>query len=140
MAATAVRWTALLESRTGQSGTHQVLLFILAGLTTGAILTFLLVLSTPPSQAAPLAAPLIFNVNSPADVSDANPGNGVCETALGNGVCTLRAAIEEANRHPSADTIVLQPNTTYLLTRADTQVPNPRALLIITESVTILGA
>lgn len=29
--------------------------------------------------------------------ADANPGDGVCETATGNTVCTLRAAIEESN-------------------------------------------
>jgi hypothetical protein len=33
-----------------------------------------------------------------SDVVDANPGDGECETAHGNGVCTLRAAIMEANR------------------------------------------
>jgi CSLREA domain-containing protein len=38
-----------------------------------------------------------FNVTSTADVADANPGNFVCETGTGNGVCTLRAAVMEAN-------------------------------------------
>ena len=38
----------------------------------------------------------VFTVNSPADVDDANHGDGICETATGNGVCTLRAAIEES--------------------------------------------
>lgn len=33
---------------------------------------------------------------------DADPGDGVCETAAGNNVCTLRAAIEEANAYSSA--------------------------------------
>jgi CSLREA domain-containing protein len=58
-----------------------------------------------------------FTVNSPADppTGDANPGNGVCETAAGNGVCTLRAAIQEANALAGADQIILPPNT-YLLT------------------------
>jgi CSLREA domain-containing protein len=62
-----------------------------------------------PAQAA------TFTVNSPLDVSDANPGNGVCETATGNGICTLRAAIQETNALPGADTIVLPPNS-YVLT------------------------
>jgi CSLREA domain-containing protein len=62
-----------------------------------------------------------FTVNSPADVPDVKPGDGICETAPGNGVCTLRAAIQEANMIPGPDTIVLQPNTTYTLTRAGTQ-------------------
>ena len=58
----------------------------------------------------------VFTVNSPFDVSDANPGDGVCETAPGNGVCTLRAAIEETNFVVGDDTIILPPNT-YLLTQ-----------------------
>jgi CSLREA domain-containing protein len=39
--------------------------------------------------------PASFTVNSNADASDAAPGDGVCATA--GSVCTLRAAIEEAN-------------------------------------------
>ena len=35
-----------------------------------------------------------FYVNSTTDEVDSNPGNGVCATA--GGVCTLRAAIQEA--------------------------------------------
>lgn len=38
-----------------------------------------------------------FTVNSSADTSDANPGNGVC--ADSSGQCTLRAAMEEAEAH-----------------------------------------
>ncbi|MGH9172881.1 MAG: CSLREA domain-containing protein, partial [Vicinamibacterales bacterium] len=36
-----------------------------------------------------------YDVNSTADTSDATPGDDVCLTA--GSVCTLRAAIEEAN-------------------------------------------
>jgi CSLREA domain-containing protein len=43
------------------------------------------------------ACPLEFGVNSTDDTSDANPGDGVCETVMGNSVCTLRAAIQEVN-------------------------------------------
>ena len=57
----------------------------------------------------------VFTVNSSFDVSDVNPGNGVCEAAAGNNTCTLRAAIEEANALPGADQIILPPNT-YVLT------------------------
>ena len=38
-----------------------------------------------------------LTVNNTGDGADVTPGNGVCETALGNGICTLRAAIQEAN-------------------------------------------
>jgi CSLREA domain-containing protein len=44
-----------------------------------------------------------FIVNNNGDASDANPGNGVCATA--GAVCTLRAAIEEANANGVADSI-----------------------------------
>jgi CSLREA domain-containing protein len=36
-----------------------------------------------------------FTVNTTADGHDKLPGNGVCETGTGNGICTLRAAVEE---------------------------------------------
>jgi hypothetical protein len=38
-----------------------------------------------------------FWVNSAADEIGLSPGNGTCETAPGNGVCTLRRALHEAN-------------------------------------------
>ena len=38
-----------------------------------------------------------FVVTSTGDQTDVNPGNGICETQVGNGICTLRAAITEAN-------------------------------------------
>jgi CSLREA domain-containing protein len=44
-----------------------------------------------------------FVVDSTADDPDAVQGNGICATAAG--VCTLRAAILEANRNPGPDTI-----------------------------------
>ncbi|MEW5988165.1 MAG: CSLREA domain-containing protein, partial [Chloroflexota bacterium] len=56
-----------------------------------------------------------FTVNSTLDATDVNPGNGVCETAAGNGVCTLRAAVQETNALVGADTIVV-PAGTYLIT------------------------
>lgn len=46
--------------------------------------------------------PLI--VNNTGDGGDANPGDGTCETGSGNGICTLRAAIQESN----ADTATTQ--------------------------------
>src|SRR5437868_11269456 len=48
------------------------------------------------TQQAPF--PEIFVVNSTGDQDDAFPGDGNCETQVGNGVCTLRAAIEEVDR------------------------------------------
>jgi hypothetical protein len=43
-----------------------------------------------------------FVVNVPWDGTDVNPGDGVCETLPGNGICTLRAAVMEANRAPGS--------------------------------------
>src|SRR5262245_39264693 len=39
-----------------------------------------------------------FLVDSTADDSDFNPGDGTCSTSATGGACTLRAALEEANQ------------------------------------------
>src|SRR5262252_2602105 len=44
-----------------------------------------------------------FTVDSTGDGSDTNAGDGMCVATSGG--CTLRAAIEESNAHPDADTI-----------------------------------
>jgi len=53
-----------------------------------------------------------FTVNSTIDEGDIVQGDGVC-AASGNN-CTLRAAIQEANALPGADTIVLKAKKYYL--------------------------
>lgn len=63
------------------------------------------------------AAGPVFNVNSTADTVDASL-NGVCETAPGNGICTLRAATMEASSGPNPgleETRINVPAGTYLL-------------------------
>ncbi|MBL8045459.1 MAG: CSLREA domain-containing protein [Anaerolineales bacterium] len=47
----------------------------------------------------------IFLVDSAEDVADANPGDGLCATLAG--MCSLRAAIEEANAREQNDSIIL---------------------------------
>jgi CSLREA domain-containing protein len=91
---------------------------------------------------AAYAAPALLTiiVNSTADIPAANPTSGVCETAPGNSICTLRAAIQVANVSPGADTIQLQPGTTYLLTRAGQDDTALNGDLDITGTLTILGA
>jgi len=84
-------------------------------------------------------AAITFTVNSIVDIPDSFPGNGICETASGTGVCTLRAAVQEANADGGADQIVLQPNTTYLLTRAGADNTALNGDLDITDNVTIVG-
>jgi CSLREA domain-containing protein len=48
-----------------------------------------------------------FTVNTTADLVDTDPGDGVCATDNGN--CSLRAAVQETNVLPAADTIFLPP-------------------------------
>ncbi len=64
-------------------------------------------------QASALEATV--RVNSTEDAVDADPGDGACETATGNGVCTLRAAVQETNAAAGKDTVEV-PGGDYLLT------------------------
>lgn len=57
------------------------------------------------SVTLPASAQLVFSVDSTADLVDANVGDGICDA--GGSVCTLRAAIQEANAVAGADTIDL---------------------------------
>ena len=62
-----------------------------------------------------LLTPADFLVDSPLDENDANPGDGICATSAENGgLCTLRAAIEEANAFGGRQTIAL-PRGEYML-------------------------
>ena len=49
----------------------------------------------------------MFTVNSDGDMHDKTPGDGICAATFP--VCTLRAAIEEANALPGHDTIEFSP-------------------------------
>jgi CSLREA domain-containing protein len=59
------------------------------------------------SAMSPLS-PRVFTVNSTSDETDFNTLDGICETAPGNGECTLRAAIMQANASAPGDTITFQ--------------------------------
>lgn len=72
--------------------------------------------------------PLALIVDTLADEADLSPGDGVCVTTSNR--CSLRAAIEEANGFPGADTIALGPGVYPLTT----------GILTITDSVEITGA
>ena len=67
------------------------------------------------ATATPASAATTFNVNATVDAVDAVPGDGICETALGNGECTLRAAVQEANTLTGASVISI-PAGEYILT------------------------
>jgi hypothetical protein len=83
------------------------------------------------------AAPLL--VNRTSDAPDANPGDGICETAAGNGLCALRAAVQEANALPGADTLIV-PAGIYTLTMLESYEYRYGGGLYITDTVTINGA
>jgi CSLREA domain-containing protein len=82
---------------------------------------------------------LTLIVNNTSDIVDAIPGNGVCETATGNGTCTLRAAIQEANAYYGEDTIVLPTGTFVLTIEGRMEDAAARGDLDIRDHLTILG-
>jgi CSLREA domain-containing protein len=79
-----------------------------------------------------------FAVNSTSDQSDAVPGNGTCSVMAG--ICTLRAAIQEANAFAGADVIQI-PAGIFTLSIAGAGDENAATGdLDIRDDVTIEGA
>ena len=82
----------------------------------------------------PAQASTTFSVNLSDDRSDANPGDGTCSVVNFGAFCSLRAAIEEANAVPGADTI------TFDIPAPDVATVSPDSPLpTITDQVTIDG-
>jgi len=80
------------------------------------VLSVLLVVGLASSGAA--TAQPTFTVNSVLDIPGGGDlADGVCETAAGDGICTLRAAVMEANRVPGGGASVVVPANRYVLTR-----------------------
>jgi CSLREA domain-containing protein len=87
-----------------------------------------------------------FTVGSFDDQVDAKPGDGHCDTVVSKPlmkhvpVCTLRAAVQEANAEPGADTVVL-PQGYYGLSRTGVD-ENSAATgdLDVTGLLTVTGA
>jgi CSLREA domain-containing protein len=81
-----------------------------------------------------------FVVDSTTDAKDAAPGDGICATTSGQ--CTLRAAVNEANAAPDANTISLEAPApaTYALSLAG-QGEDSASIgdLDLTQDVTIAG-
>lgn len=67
------------------------------------IVVFVIGVMTPVFLFTPKASAATFEVDTTLDATDDNIGNGLCDDGSGN--CTLRAAIQEANATPAADTI-----------------------------------
>jgi CSLREA domain-containing protein len=107
----------------------------------GAAVTLLTLVLAGPAGAA------TFTVNSPADIPDAKPGDGECLTAAPS-VCTLRAAVREANATGGNDTINL-PSGDYDLTlsgtpddtalRGDLDVTPAGGTAALPQNLTIVG-
>jgi CSLREA domain-containing protein len=111
--------------------------------------SFKVPISGAPPAACGLASGFshIFKVNSTIDAVDINPGNGVCSAGVvqggGGPVCTLRAAVMEANALKGVDYIDV-PAGVYLLTiqgAVANAAENNAASgdLDITEGVAIVG-
>ncbi len=85
----------------------------------------------------PAASAAVFTVNSgKVDAVDAQI-DGICATA--GGVCTLRAAIQEANANPDHDDIIL-PLGKYALKLTGSDDAAAKGDLDVSSDVTILGA
>ncbi len=77
-----------------------------------------------------------FNVDSFGDGNDQSVGDGICRTTTS--VCTLRAAIQEANFNTSLDEINL-PSGTYSLTLAGIDDNSTAGDIDITSPLKIIG-
>ena len=78
---------------------------------------------------ADIASAATFSVDSAGDESDPDPGDGVCDD--GGGSCTLRAALEEANRLDGADTIRFEMDAVQTSIRPASALPNITSPLIL---------
>src|SRR5207245_8353591 len=83
-----------------------------------------------------------FTVNATDDRVDANPGDGHCDadSATPGDQCTLRAAVQEANASPGADTIMLPAGTYKLKLAGIDEDAAATGDLDIVGDVTIVGA
>jgi CSLREA domain-containing protein len=72
--------------------------------------------ATAVKATTPLAVFATFTVNNLGDAADANPGNGACATS--GSVCTLRAAVQEANALGGTDMINISVTGTITLSSA----------------------
>ncbi len=101
--------------------------------TTAALLGLAVSLALPAA-----AAGAEYTVNSTTDRVDSSPGNGTCRTSAGN--CTLRAAVQEANARPGADSIRLRSGTHQLTIAARGTNGADSGDLDVTGPTTFAGA
>jgi CSLREA domain-containing protein len=101
-----------------------------AGLWLGCLITLGTLVGTWHSEAQAAE----FTVDVTADNDDSTPGDGVCRAS--SGLCTLRAAVQEANALPGDDVIKLRSGT-YILQDDPSSPPRTRGDLDVTENLTI---
>src|SRR5262245_23441095 len=79
-----------------------------------------------------------FEVNTAVDVHDANLGDGVCD--IGDGTCSLRAALDEANHVVGKDRITIAPGVDPVITLTGAyERQNASGDLDVRDDVTIIG-
>ena len=106
-----------------------------------AALVFGPLLAAGSGQAAPT-----FTVNNTfdapgADTLGASLTDGVCETQHGNGICTLRAAIMEANHVAGSGATIVLPAGKYSLTLGPSQTDGEESGdLNLLAPMTVIGA
>ena len=92
--------------------------------------------TTTPSP-TPTGPAQTFTIDSTNDATDANPGDGVCASSVGE--CTLRAAIMEANAHAGPDTISVPAGSYILALTGPDEDAGVTGDLDVTDQVTIQG-
>ena len=92
--------------------------------------------------AGELVLPLELVVDHAGDALDAVPGDGVCQdTGAEPGRCSLRAAVQEANAWPAADTVTIASGVDPVLSRAGAgEDGNLTGDLDVLDGLTIEGA
>lgn len=90
--------------------------------------------------APPTARGKDFLVSSEDDAAHWKPSTPVCETAPGDGRCTLRAAVMAANALPGEDRIVLPPGSYALTALGSVEDRSVIGDLDVTDDLVIQGA
>ena len=92
---------------------------LLTGLIFAGVFGTLVFVDSEPTKAADFT----YTAQAPApDVSDANPGDGICDSGLG--VCNFRAAVEEANADGGSSEIVFDGGGSHIVS-SDVTVTQP---------------
>jgi CSLREA domain-containing protein len=127
---------SLLRDRTRSIGARPSRAAAIAWLLAGALVAAISPVSPVRlGEAQPVRAALSVRVTG--DAADARPGDGVCATEAG--LCTLRAAIQEANAVPGPDSIELPAGTFELAVPPVNENGIETGDLDITDALTIAG-